>query len=257
MSNRETILNHLRQLDKPICDDCISKQVKVEPRNQVNPICRKLRDDGLITRWRGQCNCSELPKYLNAVRNDPDVKVESEPALTGNESKRAKVGGIVHWPLKDLVPVECITSVTVSTSSYDSFGPCHASRLTIMSIGGEFSWGGKTVKGMGPADSIGISLAVRDDSGVAYAPVPHGLQQAVGELFDDLGISYSTLAGQCGNIPDRFPTSPSSCDIKILAASGSAWVVTTTCRPADGCHLPSTVRALLNLLSQAGQAGVI
>jgi hypothetical protein len=42
MTNTDKLLDYLRQIDKPICDDCLSRNTKIEPRQTINQITRSL-----------------------------------------------------------------------------------------------------------------------------------------------------------------------------------------------------------------------
>lgn len=67
MANRDIILNFLRANKGGCCDDCLSRETQILPRQQVNHICRILEGEGLITRSRGfcDCGCSDRQKIIN------------------------------------------------------------------------------------------------------------------------------------------------------------------------------------------------
>lgn len=49
------------------CDDCLSKELGIEPRQQVNQICRPLSEQGLLARGRGVCTRCGKAKLVNAT----------------------------------------------------------------------------------------------------------------------------------------------------------------------------------------------
>ncbi len=55
MSNAETILEFLEASPKGVCDDCISRETRVEPRQQVYQICRQLERRETVTRRKDCC----------------------------------------------------------------------------------------------------------------------------------------------------------------------------------------------------------
>ena len=50
-----------------VCDDCISKALRIFPRQQVNQICRRLLADGFVVRQRGPCTICGATKLANAL----------------------------------------------------------------------------------------------------------------------------------------------------------------------------------------------
>jgi len=55
LSSKERIFEVLENMPEGICDDCLSKQSQVYPRQQVNSICRNLSDIGKAKRERAIC----------------------------------------------------------------------------------------------------------------------------------------------------------------------------------------------------------
>ena len=68
MSNRDVILACLRKNDGGYCDDCLSTETNILPRQQVNQICHELERQGAITRKKGCCGCSDRQKIKNSLR---------------------------------------------------------------------------------------------------------------------------------------------------------------------------------------------
>jgi len=76
MSNAETILEFLEESRKGVCDDCISRETRVEPRQQVYQICRQLEHRGTVTRRKDSCALCGHTKTVNIVCPEaarPDV----------------------------------------------------------------------------------------------------------------------------------------------------------------------------------------
>jgi hypothetical protein len=68
MVNRDIILDFLQHNQGGCCDDCLSKATNIYPRQQVNQICRELDRQGLVTRSKGYCDCSDRQKIKNRIR---------------------------------------------------------------------------------------------------------------------------------------------------------------------------------------------
>lgn len=66
-TSKERILETLENSPDGLCDDCLSLQANVLPRQQVNTIARILFSAGTIKRERGKCPGCEKTKYLNAL----------------------------------------------------------------------------------------------------------------------------------------------------------------------------------------------
>ena len=67
MRNRERILNHLEITPPGACDDCISTSLDITPRQQVNQICNRLANQGLITRQHMKCPRCMILKLVNQI----------------------------------------------------------------------------------------------------------------------------------------------------------------------------------------------
>lgn len=68
MTNEQRILSKLEAI-KParLCDDCLSKELDITPRQQVNQICNRLSQNALIIREKGVCERGEIDKYVNGL----------------------------------------------------------------------------------------------------------------------------------------------------------------------------------------------
>lgn len=67
MSNVDTIVEFLESVGRGCCDDCISRETGVKPRQQVNQICRRLEEQGKIVREEGRCALGDHRKKLSIV----------------------------------------------------------------------------------------------------------------------------------------------------------------------------------------------
>ena len=67
MSNSDIILEFLEE-NHPgeYCDDCISSQLEIKPRAQVNQICNRLSKQGTTKRDKGLCMLCHRQKFVNA-----------------------------------------------------------------------------------------------------------------------------------------------------------------------------------------------
>ncbi|MDD3925879.1 MAG: hypothetical protein PHT33_04405 [bacterium] len=70
MYNRELILETLEVFPKGLCDDCLSGVTNIRPRQQVNQICRLLKEEGTINRHQMVCphGCSQNKKLINLLK---------------------------------------------------------------------------------------------------------------------------------------------------------------------------------------------
>lgn len=67
MSNRELIKIFLTNSGNPYCDDCLSIQTTIAPRQNVNQICRSLASTGLIDRDTASCSICGKVKLVNQI----------------------------------------------------------------------------------------------------------------------------------------------------------------------------------------------
>ena len=86
MANRDRILATLGQVEKPICDDCLSKQAQVRPRQVVNQVCSALGRQDIIRREKVPCGICGKRKLTSLM-------VERPPAgqLPGREPRVASL----------------------------------------------------------------------------------------------------------------------------------------------------------------------
>lgn len=65
MYNTQIIQHFIARKDDLYCDDCLSKELNIKPRQQVNRICNKLKKQGLLKRERKQCCYCSKDKLVN------------------------------------------------------------------------------------------------------------------------------------------------------------------------------------------------
>jgi len=85
MTNTDIILEALEELSPAsYCDDCLSRDAGVSPRQQVNIICRKLASQGLVSRSKALCPQCNRRKLVNSLvpqsgPEGPDKISEARP----------------------------------------------------------------------------------------------------------------------------------------------------------------------------------
>lgn len=81
MTNIDLILETLEELMPSFfCDDCLSKQVGITPRQQVNALCNKLNSQGLILRKKAPCaRCGHL-KLVNSLNETFRFRFDKIPS---------------------------------------------------------------------------------------------------------------------------------------------------------------------------------
>jgi len=68
VSNTERIIEQLKAISPAaLCDDCLSERSGVEPRQQVNQICRHLASQGKVLRKQDQCSQCGGNKIVNSA----------------------------------------------------------------------------------------------------------------------------------------------------------------------------------------------
>lgn len=75
VSNSQKILNFLKKDGNVWCDDCLSKELSIYPRQQINQIVRKLSDKGEIIRSNAQCTGCIKYKTVNSSSSNKIVVV--------------------------------------------------------------------------------------------------------------------------------------------------------------------------------------
>lgn len=85
-TNTEKVIEFLESYGGPVCDDCISSKCQVEPRQQVNQICRRLEKIGKLVRSELTCKVCQRNKKGNSIHPSGNKKGGSEfPGKHPNE----------------------------------------------------------------------------------------------------------------------------------------------------------------------------
>ncbi|MDD8019992.1 MAG: hypothetical protein PHU81_02245 [Acidobacteriota bacterium] len=89
MTNIEKILEFLSQNNEGYCDDCLSRESGIGPRQQVNSVCRSLAMKGKILRPKALC-CSCLKnKKVNKLNLGSSYLVEPKNKISTEREKNA------------------------------------------------------------------------------------------------------------------------------------------------------------------------
>lgn len=78
--NEQKIINFLsKEIDKDFgyCDDCLSNELHIIPRQQVNQICRVLEDNRKISRIESTCRICKKFKISNFIYTDVNKKIDT------------------------------------------------------------------------------------------------------------------------------------------------------------------------------------
>lgn len=135
------------------CDDCLSRELGIEPRQQVNQIAHKLATKHKIIRQRGHCaSCTKI-KTINAlIRPDTTVPLARElmPALEnrGDDSESVRASAVQDFDIehartevvrichavwkkhRDDSPPHSI-SVVINALKYDDVLPPHQANMML------------------------------------------------------------------------------------------------------------------------------
>jgi hypothetical protein len=65
MTNKDKVLDFLSNHTQPFCDDCISNEMGIKPRQQINSICRTLFNENKIFRLKSCCVQCNKEKVVN------------------------------------------------------------------------------------------------------------------------------------------------------------------------------------------------
>jgi hypothetical protein len=74
VSNIDNVLDFLIKEDKKWCDDCLSKILFITPRQQVNQICNRLKNTGLVKRYGNECSNCKKVKMINSATNNDNIR---------------------------------------------------------------------------------------------------------------------------------------------------------------------------------------
>ena len=79
-----TFLSEETNKENGFCDDCLSNKLKIKPRQQVNQICRNLKNEGKISRISSNCNICKNTKILNFINTS--INKKNEESLNMSQS---------------------------------------------------------------------------------------------------------------------------------------------------------------------------
>jgi len=89
LGHKDTILSYLNTHEGFYCDDCISKNCDIIPRQTVFQVCTKLHKQGLINRSIETCKfCKGVKKSSSII---DEVKIESFPLTSGQKYSKTSM----------------------------------------------------------------------------------------------------------------------------------------------------------------------
>jgi len=150
MSNSDIILEFLEE-SRPgeYCDDCISSQLEIKPRQQVNQIGNRLMRQGTIRREKGLCGLCHKRKTINAfstpvpatsragLLKEPAVSYEVYDSLSDSqidiEKARTKIVRMCRelWANKKGVDVPRSISRVINILKDDNLLPNHQANMML------------------------------------------------------------------------------------------------------------------------------
>lgn len=96
MTNAEKITDYLKNNQGQYCDDCLSKLLKIEPRQSVNAECRFLNQRGKLQRFRDVCSWCTHVKLVNSLDN-AEIKEPVAPTVKTSTSRPNIDGGRLSY----------------------------------------------------------------------------------------------------------------------------------------------------------------
>lgn len=81
MTHKEQIISFLKKVQKPVCDDCISKLTNIIPRQTIYQNCTLLRNEGKINRTDGYFTMCAKNKKVSSIGSIKDIKKEASGTL--------------------------------------------------------------------------------------------------------------------------------------------------------------------------------
>ncbi|MBP7795104.1 MAG: hypothetical protein KA087_05465 [Candidatus Saccharicenans sp.] len=107
MSNSEMILELLGDIyPARYCDDCLSKELSIRPRQQVNQICRKLEGKGKLVRQDGLCEKCKKEKKTNTLKRN----IQIAPITRHSQVKESNVSYGLRRSYEDTDAIEGLRS---------------------------------------------------------------------------------------------------------------------------------------------------
>lgn len=68
-TNKQKILNFLSaNKDNGYCDECLENELDIHPRQQINQICRILKNEGKVDRIKSKCQNCKKEKILESIK---------------------------------------------------------------------------------------------------------------------------------------------------------------------------------------------
>lgn len=116
MTNRQKILDFIEEHShsaEVVCDDCISKETCVKPRQTVNKIARSLEKQNMNERTNTVCSLCDQRKLCNKLVGTSDLSKESrdlEEPIEEEPVEESKLSGIDIKTLLDNVLTQCVKS---------------------------------------------------------------------------------------------------------------------------------------------------
>jgi len=109
MSNSEMILELLGEIyPAGYCDDCLSKELSIRPRQQVNQICRKLEGKGKLVRQDGLCEKCKKEKKTNTLKRN--IQIAPITRHSHSQVKESNVSYGLRRPYEDTDAIEGLRS---------------------------------------------------------------------------------------------------------------------------------------------------
>lgn len=78
-SHKDSILNFLFENKKQCCDDCLSKLLKIEPRQTIYQVCSKLNKNDIIKREKAECSSCQNIKTVSSLSDISKAYVSQAP----------------------------------------------------------------------------------------------------------------------------------------------------------------------------------
>lgn len=70
MTNKEKIIDYISNSNKILCDDCLSEELQIYPRQSVNQIANKLKKEERFIREKRNCDkCLKNKLSINIKNN--------------------------------------------------------------------------------------------------------------------------------------------------------------------------------------------
>lgn len=93
MSNTDLIIELLESIQpEKYCDDCLSNELNISPRQQVNQICNRLESQRRLIRANGSCLSCHKKKIVNSIVSEGFSKsiheINEEKLISYNEEVR-------------------------------------------------------------------------------------------------------------------------------------------------------------------------